>query len=310
MKFDPDTWMNPEIWGHSEEFQGALRVNSRIALASFNPNWKQNAVINARHLSDDSYISDLFGTWDDYSIMCVGAGKSAHDNLDGISDLQKSGIKIVTCDHMLPVLKKHGIQPDMTVSLDPTPRVGMFFEDVDENDTVVMSLIQAPDVVDMVVEKAGHVYFYIPINPFSEASNYLYKNYPKKLFSLRSGSVVGLVATDLCHWMIQRSWGGESIYLIGHDCGWHSEDDIPKAEGHYAGNTLLHSKLPDGRDFYTIPAFASAIPNYYWLFMQQYTLMGIGLFDMSDGALWISPHFSMNSMKDYITRKLAQGGIR
>lgn len=251
------------------------------------PDWKENAEKNFIHLKD-SYISDIFGSWSGSNCVVIGAGKTAIENVESIKTAQRIGWKIIAVDRICSFLKENGITLDLIVSTDPQKKTIEFFTDLDEEDQVVMSITQNPEVVNDVVRKVGKVWFYLIQTPFSDDVRYLFEKYPDKLAALKCGGTVGTIAVDLAFWMCHGHGNMPKILLIGTECGWFDRESVdwPLIHGWFDENpieiteekieeivkrssTIFHTKLSDGMDFYSVKPyivteeFMSSIPFWY-----------------------------------------------
>jgi hypothetical protein len=152
-------------------------------------------------------------------ITVVGAGKTGHD-IERIRECQRRG-KIIAVDRIHPVLKEAGITPDYTISGDPNPVVSEFLRLVDEKDRVILSVSQARETLESVVEKTQHAWGYIGISPWSWVSKEIREIYGEAYSGIIEGRTVGTAATELAVLL-----GAKHIRTIGLECGWLDLRDV------------------------------------------------------------------------------------
>lgn len=251
MNFDAEIWMNPDLFEPAEwERKALIGLRDKVAHIDL---FAMNSIENCKRLTEDNLISSRYESWEFTNCIVCGAGKTCLDNLDEIAEAQKTGKwHVVAVDRIHSALKKKGITPDLTVSIDGQPKVKNFFSDLDERDEVVMCVTQHPEVVDYVAEKAGKVWFYSALNPCDDLSVELHRKH-KGLAALKTGFLIGYTATDLAYWMVGEDG---TIVLIGNELGWFDKNDIDVEL--YRGLQLLKTRLPGSRDFYSIRSFVAA----------------------------------------------------
>ena len=251
MKFDAKKWMNPDGFDCAENERKAMSlINEKVACIDF---FAMNAKENCKRLTGDNLISSQYDSWEFSDCIVCGAGKTCLNNLDEIAEAHKrEQWHVIAVDRIHSTLKKRGITPDLTVSVDGQPKVKDFFKDVDGDDNVVMCVTQNPEVVDYVSDRAGKVWFYSALNPYDELCMELYKKHDG-LAAINPGLLIGYAATDLAYWMVGE---GGTIVLVGNELGWFDKKEIDV--DNYKGYQLLRTKLQDGRDFYSIRSFVAA----------------------------------------------------
>lgn len=220
--YDPNYWMRYETYNQSEEIVDLFLKLARHREET-KPELVEYAEINSRHLTSGNIISRLFETMPGRDCLVVGAGPSAYQNIEAIERASRSGCLIISCDRIHSDLKKAGITPDFTVSVDPSKAVGDFLKLVDDKDSLVMNITQNPHVIDGVLSRTDSVYFHAVVNPYSVVSRKFMEKYPVELTCLKGGGVVGFSAADLAYWLT-RPRG--RVVLIGMDCGWRKREDV------------------------------------------------------------------------------------
>ncbi|MDH5655614.1 MAG: DUF115 domain-containing protein [Spirochaetia bacterium] len=89
-------------------------------LSRFDRIWASNFVKNISHLQNARPIQDLFRRFTDIPVLICGAGPSLSDSLENIKKYQNKFI-LIAVDTSLKILNSFGIDPDITVTVDPQP---------------------------------------------------------------------------------------------------------------------------------------------------------------------------------------------
>jgi hypothetical protein len=263
--------MNPASYGHTPDEARSILVNN-IQIEKLNKNWIRNIQYNLGRVREDNLLSRQLGTWAGKNTIVVGAGPSARENIEYIKDAVARGWKVIAVDRVHGLLKTNGITPDYTISMDSKGVVKDFFTHVDREDKLVMKLKQHTGVIGYAERKAGHVYYYETINPYSPMTTYLYDRLPHEIFCLRTGFVVGFVALDMAIWM-----GSEKIVLIGNELSWKNRGDVDKMY-----ESTLQLMEVGGRTYYTLTSFAAAAAAFNFIGLLHNDL---DIVDCSDGII-------------------------
>jgi len=207
----------------SDELETSKMVSEEIARD--NSSWAFNASANRCFVKPDNQVSVLFNMWKNKKCLVVGAGMSVRREIGPIRLLQQDGYKIIACDRMFGFLRSNDVKPDLTISCDATERVGLFFERLDNEDAVVLSVQQHPSFVKAAVETTENVFFYYSINRFCPIANGIEHEYDEcfKESGILAHLLVGFNAVQLAYAM-----GCKKIVLIGNELCWFHKEEIDR----------------------------------------------------------------------------------
>lgn len=182
-----------------------IKAGNKATREAFGPRYVANILRNVRHLEGARPVRSLFGAFSGHPAVIAVSGPS----LDGDIRLMKKARRrlfLVAVDSALPVLCRHGIMPDLVVSVDPQPYVREHFIRCDAGSVpVVCSISSHPSVL----ERRG-VFLSLSTHPLAQLAAEVYGNAIGSVDS-RTGSVAG-DAISLC-----RACGFSAIGITGLD---------------------------------------------------------------------------------------------
>lgn len=167
--------------------------------------------------------------------ILVSTGPSLTKQLALLKKIQNH-VTIFAVDASFPVLEKHGIKPDVVVSMERVPLTGRFFKDTSkqahENVIFALSSIQHPEVVNSL--KAGTMQ--MSMRPL----DYMMYTGPKWW-----GYVgIGMSAANMAFEIISHS-KFKTCVLIGQDLAY-GKDGVSHASDHILGEAEVVHKKTDG----------------------------------------------------------------
>ena len=221
LKYDPKVLMDEKHYRISKKTkQSTIRANSRIDFMIWNrlfPNYEKNR----DRIAGLPKLSSRFGQWNGENCLVVGSGPSCKKNIKNIRKAVEMGWRVISVDRAHVFLKKNGVRPDITISIDGGKKIPEFFDGVEigSDEIFALCVTSHPDVY----ERLGHadIHCFACANPFSELWRKIYAENVPELTCLRPGNVVTFSAVDLALWM-----GCKKIVTIGNDLCWHADDRI------------------------------------------------------------------------------------
>ncbi|MBP7652446.1 DUF115 domain-containing protein [Candidatus Dependentiae bacterium] len=110
---------------------------------------EENINKNKKHIKKNNGISNLKKNPVKSAGILIGAGPSADYYIENIK-INRDKVMVIAVDAAIPIMKRTGIKPDFTVSVDPQKDCVKFFEGFDSSET---ALIFSPYTYHEIVEK-------------------------------------------------------------------------------------------------------------------------------------------------------------
>lgn len=165
----------------------------------------ENTVHNLKYVPEAGMISDLKGKFPkNMPAVLVSAGPSLDKNVEQLKEA-KGRVFILAVDTALRTLKKHGVVPDATVTLDPLI-LEKYFEETDFADVPVFAKIQSNYKI-----LAGHKAEKIWFDSHAYVKQF-YKSIGRDVNDYHAGPSVATAAFTIC-----AALGFRRIILIGQD---------------------------------------------------------------------------------------------
>ena len=174
---------------------------------AFQAQWIDNFFRNLRFALLDPGISSLIGLFRGKPAIIVSAGPSLEKNVHLLAEAKGKAVIIAAGSAINPV-RKHGIEPDLLVSFDPTENNYRHFEDLD---TPYLPLIYIPTIFPRILEEYRGPRFTAAMDMFPFTS-WLFAQLGEDKGLLKSGPSVANVA-----WHLASVLGLNPIILVGQD---------------------------------------------------------------------------------------------
>ena len=175
-------------------------------LSRFDRMWASNFLKNITHLKNARPVQDLFNKFNGIPALICGAGPSLSESIDDIKKYRNKFI-VIAVDTSLKILYESGIDPDITVSVDPQPINREYIEGYDGNSVFVADLCSNYLSLRNIPE--NRLYYFKSPFALTEIFYSALKEIPE---SVAFGGSVSTNAYDLAVHM-----GCDNVYLTGMD---------------------------------------------------------------------------------------------
>ncbi len=179
----------------------------------------ENMLLNCKHIFSNPGLNTLFGKFQNRPGVIVAAGPSLNKNMHLLQGLRDNAL-IISCDASFIPLKEKGIRPHLVTSLERTPGVNLFYENIEDvSGTYSVALpVLMPETLDAFKGKKFIAY-----------RGYSHFDW---LETDKGRLVVGISVANLS-FQILKSLGCDPIILIGQDLAYAEDGDT-----HVKGNIM------------------------------------------------------------------------
>lgn len=197
-------------------------IRNRNTEAHFGKLRVENTLRNLKYSEGSNTLSDLYNKFpQNIPAIIVAAGPSLDKNIEVLKQA-KGHAFIIACDTALRYMKKHGVKPDITITVDANKPV-RYFEDSGFENLPLFTTSSANYKVLMKGEGrkiwfSGHQFQII-----------MYKQLGKFLSYRTGGGSVATAAFAVC-----TSLGFKRIVLVGQDLAYAGEGNVSHAGGEYS----------------------------------------------------------------------------
>lgn len=199
-----------------EEHNYRILIN-RNTEAYFGRDLVKNTILNYRYIPYSNYLLELKGKIrTDIPAIIVAAGPSLDLNIDELKRAKGKSVIFAT-DTALRYLYRHGIKPDVVVTLDPK-KPPSYFDNVDFENIPLFCSSEANH--EALLKHEGRKIWFVCHNFI----NTMYHEFDKYISRYNPGGSVATAAFSIC-----KSLGFETIILIGQDLAYKGE--VTHADG-------------------------------------------------------------------------------
>ncbi len=153
-------------------------------------------------------------------ILLCGTGDSFVESALHIQEAKEAGWDIMAVDRARPQLMTCGLVPDYTVTLDGQRHVCNWFEDLQPDETVMVSFQSHPSIYEKVIASEADlkVYSTAGLEGYNE---FIYEKFGSDYLQTLAYLIVMPTAIDIAIRM-----GYKTIATIGTELGWHTKEDV------------------------------------------------------------------------------------
>jgi len=245
-------YYSKEVREYNEKFHkaskwGAMNLNTKI-LRGYNS--VENAILNLPIFIKNSSIYEAVAALKEYkdrTAFIVGAGPSLDKNVDELKKVKNKGI-IIASDTAVKILFKHGIVPDLVVTIDSVKKKETFDDDRLKD---IPTIAGAGALNIAVKDHRSKVFFITDFDYF----RYFILKYDKQDVFFSTG---GSVATSAIFYATLV--GFENIVLVGMDLAmtgkkFHASDVYKEGDIDLSDPQFIKCEAYDGGEVYSTPDY-------------------------------------------------------
>ena len=248
-----DKLTSRDFWSNNKTKMYGIVDGGRLSddlHAQLDPHWLRNFNKNLETINGLPLASEYFNAWTGEDALIVAAGPSAQEKPQIITSALDMGMKVIAIDRTFNMLKRSGITPDVTISMDASAELSHYVSRalLEPTDTFLLNVFQHPNMYGRL--RRCHRYVWGTYSPYSrlmQTSVIPKLTCGEKISLLLEGGTITASAVDFAIWT-----GARRIITIGNDLGF--KQKTPLLEKMYPG-ALYEVKRSNGEIFYTIPAF-------------------------------------------------------
>ncbi|MBN2327401.1 MAG: motility associated factor glycosyltransferase family protein [Candidatus Omnitrophica bacterium] len=224
-RLHPDRYRDIRHWVQESLQGGEMLLRTKTTLGGL---IQENIIRNSPHLFNQPPVSALKDMFSGAPGFVIGAGPSLDRNIEQLAKVGEKGV-IIASDTVLKPLGKHGIQPHIVVTTDPTDLNAAHFNGMEDLGETILAF--SPSVNYRIPQKLNGAKAIIPL----KTSRFLglFSSVRNERHPLSTGVNVGQTCFNLARYM-----GCSPIVLAGLDFS------FPVEGGHtHAAGTALQRKI-------------------------------------------------------------------
>lgn len=243
------------------EVPAATRRRKVAWITQYNifPPAERLANIRANLATGTPNLHPLIGCETGQSMVIVGGGPSATDELPTIKSLIAQGARLIVIDRMYPWAMQHGLLPDYMVIMDANPDTLEGLSWLHPGTTHLVALQCHPSILTRLKDSRAYL-FQTPQRGLSCQAEWEQAGYDQ-MTEVNSGGSVTLCAMSLALLL-----GCPRLHVFGFDCCARSDTDRYAAGIAGQGTTeVLHDFEIEGEHFLTTTAYLSFAQQFFIL---------------------------------------------
>ncbi len=167
-----------------------------------------NILMNLATICNGQALKEWEGRFAGYPAVISAAGPSLDKNVDGLHELKDRAL-LIAVDTAQKTFRKHGIEPHIIVTADPTPLNFSHFEQIDHLGNAFLAF--HPEVNRQIPQKYVHHPYLLPL--FDQDSALLNQLFPPETYGIIDRAMnVGHIAFNLAQYV-----GCAPLVLVGFD---------------------------------------------------------------------------------------------
>lgn len=186
-------------------------------------NFTVNALSNIAHYVRGTPINEFKGKFKDIPAIVVSGGPSLNKNIDQIKEAEGKAV-IIALGTTLKSLLSHGIQPDFTIAIDPTPPETKYFLDLKDFD-FDCPLIVSNEFYRKILDEHWHNPIIVTRIP-DHFTAFLDETVGRKVEAIPVGMTVAHTAFNFADYI-----GANPIVLVGQDLGFPMDAQFDHVDG-------------------------------------------------------------------------------
>ncbi len=215
-----------EFYKHVEdkivEYARTLSV-AIVTNMSLVKNFTVNALSNIPHYVRGTPINEFKDKFHDIPAIVVSGGPSLNKNIDQIKEAKGKAVIIALGTTLKPLLS-HGVQPDFTIAIDPTPTETKYFLDLKDFD-FDSPLIVTNEFYRKILDEHWHNPIIVTRIP-DHFTAFLDETVGRKVEAIPVGMTVAHTAFNFADYI-----GANPIVLVGQDLGFPMDAEFDHVDG-------------------------------------------------------------------------------